>query len=196
MASSTEIGDEARCSTPGGRRIPFRKGESAIPLRELLSRRTALTRCLDDGSLELDSHASERALRAAPGSSVHFGGRMLALRDPFRLASQRESDSGRSPVCRKCIRLEIASAPGKSAEMEFFPHCAAPWVKMSRRACSDSYGFRNGGGVGLARADQMPRYAAPARHEGKAVMRHILLSPLPVAPLSLSMSAGFTGVRR
>jgi hypothetical protein len=45
----------------------------------------------------------------------------------------------------------------------------------------------------LARAQKMPRYAAPTRHEGKALMRHTLPSPLPVAPLSFSMSAGSTG---
>jgi hypothetical protein len=44
----------------------------------------------------------------------------------------------------------------------------------------------------LAHAEKMPRYAAPARDEGKAVMRHLLLSPLPVTPLSFSMAARST----
>ena len=42
----------------------------------------------------------------------------------------------------------------------------------------------------LARAEKMPQYAAPARHEGEALIRHRPLLPLPVAPLSYGMSTG------
>jgi hypothetical protein len=45
----------------------------------------------------------------------------------------------------------------------------------------------------LVRTEKMRRYAAPARHEGKALMRHLLPLPLPIAPLSFSMSTGSTG---
>jgi len=45
----------------------------------------------------------------------------------------------------------------------------------------------------LAHADQVPRYAASARQEGQAVMRHFARVSLAVAPLSFGMSTGSTG---
>ncbi len=45
----------------------------------------------------------------------------------------------------------------------------------------------------LVRTEKMPRYAAPVRHEGTALMRHLLSLPLPIAPLSFSMSMGSAG---
>jgi transposase len=47
----------------GKRRWLSRKSDTAAAIRYALSRWTALTRYVDDGALEIDNNAAERALR-------------------------------------------------------------------------------------------------------------------------------------